>query len=262
MRDNRFRYNCDICCVFRTARRYVQCYYSTIGKFLTCITFIAQIILTGCANKKGTIEIKGNVVDEYTKVPIPGRDIIVEGLEEKDEKLIPIDSGHFSTDSSGCFTYSLRKVKDVNYFNFFFVGDSDYAFTTEQRSSFNLNSNAKHLSFSLRRLVDFTIKISRKSKTPVCDTLYLSWDSDGIDGRILYPYYKIDNFGKKAGSGLTSDLELRWIGGNVKTTIKARVFEDKRTIVWWVLDRNGKRKRFKDEIICKRDLTNIVCLTY
>ena len=51
-----------------------------------------------------------------------------------------------------------------------------------------LEQNAKYLLFSLSKLADLTIKINRKSKTPLWDTLSLSWESDGVDERFLYPY--------------------------------------------------------------------------
>jgi hypothetical protein len=86
------------------------------------------------------------------------------------------------------FTYSLRKVKDACYYNFCLVGDSGYSFRTEKIPLIPLKRNAKYLSFSLSKLSDFTIQIFRKSSKPVCDTLFLSWKSDGVGGRTLYPY--------------------------------------------------------------------------
>jgi hypothetical protein len=222
---------------------------------LVYITFFIGILFTGCVNTEGTLDIKGKVIDELTKAPIPSRDIIVQGLVSEEDSYLPVDAGHFSTDSSGCFTYSLRKVKDAYYYNFCLVGDSDYSYVTEKIGLFPLKRNAKYLSFSLSKLADFTILIFRKSKTPVCDTLFLSWTSDGVDGRTLYPY-KINNY------GLTSNLELRWIGGNVKSTVKTKAFADKRTIVRWVLFRNGRIKEILDTITCKRDVVNEVYLKY
>jgi hypothetical protein len=221
-----------------------------------CIAFTSVLLLTGCLNTVGSLEIKGKVIDEYTKIQIPGREIIVQGLVKNDEQLVPVYAGQFSTDSSGCFTYTLRKVKDARYYNFCLVGDSDYTFTIKELGLLELEQNAKYLSFSSRKLTDFTIKIYRKSKTPVCDTVYLSWKSDGVDGKTLYPY-KMENY------GLTSNLELNRIGGNVKATIiKTRVFADKRTTVRWVLFRNKKSDEITDTITCKRDLRNIVYFTY
>jgi hypothetical protein len=213
------------------------------------------IHLTGCIKTEGILEIKGKVVDEGTKVKIPGRDIIVQGLVESNNKLVPIDAGQFSTDNSGYFTYSLRKIKDAYYYNFYLVGDSDYSFMTQKIALFDLENNAKYLSFSLRKLADFTINIYRKSHTPAFDTLCLSWKSDGVDGRTLYPY-KIDN------NGLTSDLKLYWIGGNVKSTIKTKAFADKSTTVRWVLFRNGMMKEITDTITCRRHTINNVYLKY
>jgi hypothetical protein len=126
---------------------------------------------------------------------------------------------------------------------------------TREIALYDLENNSHYLSFFLKKLVYFTINISRKSQIPACDTLCLSWKSDGIDGRTIYPY-KIENF------GLTSDLQLYWIGGNVKSTIKTRAFADKCTVVRWMLFRNGKMKEIIDTITCRRDLLNNVYLKY
>jgi hypothetical protein len=226
------------------------------------ITFASGLLLIGCLNTEGTLEIKGNVIDEYTKTVIPWRKIIIQGLIESNEKLIPVDAGQFSTDSSGCFTYSLRKVKDAHHYNFCLVGDSDYVSITRNLGLWELEQNAKYLSFSLSKLVDLTIKIHRKSKKPVFDTLSLSWQSNGFSCWSLYPY-KISNYGKTNNYfGLTSGIELTWIGGNVNSTVKTRVFADKRTKLYWDLIRNGKRKEILDTITCKRDFANIVYFTY
>jgi hypothetical protein len=226
------------------------------------ITFVSGLLFMGCLKTEGTLEIKGKVIEEHTKIQIPGRDIIIKGLVRYDEEFVPVDAGQFSTDSSGCFTYLLRKVKDAHYYNFCLVGDSDYSFLTKKLGLRELEQNAKYLFFSLSRLADLRIKIYGKSKTPFCDTLYLSWESNGIDFRILYPY-KIDNRGIPDNlRGLTSYSGLEWIGGNTNSIVKTRVFADKMTKIHWELVRNKKRKEITDTITCKRDLTNIVNFTY
>jgi hypothetical protein len=262
MRNIGLEYNCSICCIIQTAGKYAKCNNLIIITLFICITFATSVLLTGCVNTEGTIIIKGKVIDEYTKVQIPGRDIIVQGLVESNNKLVPINAGQFSTDSLGNFLYSLRKVKNAYSYNFSLAGDSDYSFITKNMGLMELEQNAEYLIFSLSKLVGFTIKIYRKSKSPLYDTLYLSWESDGIDCRILYPY-KIDNYGKTDNYfGLPSDLKLRWIGGNVNSTIKTRVFADKRTKIYWDLARNRKRKEIIDTITCKRDLVNVVNFIY
>jgi hypothetical protein len=230
--------------------------------FFICAASTIGVLFTGCVKTEGTLEIKGKVIDDYTKTEIPLRNIIIQGLIEGDEKFIPVDAGQFSSDSSGCFTYSLRKVKDAHYYNFCFVGDSDYVYMTRNLGLFELEENAKFLSFSLCKLADLTIKIHRKSKNPVSDTLCLSWESNGISCWSLYPY-KISNYGKTDNYlGLISGKELSWIGGIVYSSVKTRVFADKRTKIFWDLDRNGKRKEILDTITCRRDLANIVYFTY
>jgi hypothetical protein len=221
------------------------------------MTFALGLILKGCLNTEGNLEIKGKVIDDFTKMQIPGRDIIIQGLVKNEKGFIAIDAGQFTTDNSGCFTYKLRKVRDADYYNFCFVGDSDYAYVTRYIGLYELEQNAKFLSFSLSKLVDLTIKIHRENKNPVFDTLSITWESNGASCWSLYPY-NIVNYGKtKNYLGLTT-----WIGGDVISTIKTRVFADKRTKLFWDLVRNGKRMQNTDTITCKRNITNTVYITY
>jgi hypothetical protein len=229
-------------------------------KFFIFIAF-ALGVQTGCVNTEGSLKIKGKVLDESTKTGIPGKNIIVQGLVDNN-KSEPIETGLFSTDSTGCFTYLLRKVKNAYYYNFCLVGDSDYVFITKTLSLMELEKNAEFLSFSLCKLVDLTIKLNRKSKIPFCDTIHLIWESDGVYGLSLYPY-KIHNYGRTNNTfGLTSGDDLWWIGGNVISIINTKVFANKKTELNWELFRNGKRKEFIDTITCKRDFANFVYFTY
>jgi len=216
----------------------------------------------GCVNTEGSLKIKGNVLDESTKTGIPGKNIIIQGLVDNNNKSEPVEAGLFSTDSSGCFAYSLKKVKDAYYYNFCFVGDSDYVFITKSLSLMELEQNAEFLSFSLSKLVGLTIKLNRTCKTTVCDTLHLIWESNGVYGLSLYPY-RIRNYGRTNNSfGSTSGRDLWWTGGNVISIINTKVFADRKTELTWELFRNGKRKEFIDTITCKRDFANIVYFTY
>lgn len=224
-------------------------------KFIIPVALVIVILLMGLVKTKRTLEINGKVIDEFTKSPVPRREVIVQGLVLKNKMLVSIEAGNFSTDSSGSFIYALRKIKDAHTYHFCLVGDSDYSYSAENLALSYLERNAKHLSFSLKKLADLTMLVFRKSKTPVCDTLFLSWRSDGVDGRTLYPF-KINN------NGLTSNSELRWIGGNVKAAINTRAFADQRTIVKWTLFRNGKKKEIIDTITCKRDMVNKIYLRY
>jgi hypothetical protein len=219
-------------------------------------------LLTGCLNTEGTLELNGKVIDEQTLIQIPGREIIVQALVKKDDELIPVDAGQFRSDSAGRFKYTLKKIKDAHYYNFFLVGDSDYSFATKELYLGELNERAKYLFFSLSKLADLRIKISGVSRTPFCDTLYLSWESDGVDFRTLYPY-EIDNIGLHGNLiGVTSYSGLEWVGGNTSSIVKTRVFADKMTKIHWELVRNKKSKAITDTITCKRDLTTIVNFTY
>lgn len=219
------------------------------------MAFVAGLLFTGCENIEKTIKIAGKIIDEGTNAPIPGRNIIVQGLVERNDSLVPKEAGSFSTDSSGYFSYPLRKIKGALTYNFCFVGDSDYYFSAEKIDFGFIKKNAKQLSFSLKKLADLTILIFKQSKTSVSDTLFLSWKTGGIDAGTPY-LYKISN------NGLTSSSKLMWIGGDVKSEVKTRAFADHRTIIRWVLYREGKKKEITDTIICRRDLGNKVYFKY
>jgi hypothetical protein len=256
------RHNPNIKFIFQSIIKFAKNDNSVIIKFIFYITFSAGILLIGCVNTEGTLEIKGRVIDECTKEKIPGRDIILQGLVESNNSLVPIDAGQFSTDSTGYFTYSLRKIKDAYFYNFNIVGDSDYSFKTIVFGLFKLEQNAKYLYFSLSKLVDLTFKIQKISTTPFRDTLYLSLESNGVDFSTLYPY-KIDNYGITDNSfNFLPRLGFRWIGGNIKSTVKTRVFADKMTKIHWELVRNKKRKEINDTLTCKRDLAHTIYFTY
>lgn len=231
-------------------------------RHVVLLSYILGVLLTGCINTEGTLKIRGKVIDDYTKTEIPFRSIIIQGLLNSNEELLTIDAGQFSTDSTGCFAYTIRKIKYAHYYNFYLVGDSDYASVNRILGLYELDKNAKYLSFSLSRLVDLTINIYRESKRPVLDTLSLYWESNGVSLWSLYPY-KISNYEKINNSfGLTSGSELWWIGGNVNSTVRTRVFAEKKTKLRWDLDRNGKRMVFLDTIRCRRDFANVVNFTY
>jgi hypothetical protein len=222
----------------------------------------ASGILAGCVKTEGTLAIKGIVIDASTKKGIPWKNIIVQGLADSNNRPIPIEAGQFSTDSSGYFTYTLKKIKGVYYYNFCLLGDSEYPVTISEMSLPGIERNAKYLVFSLKKLVDLTIKINRKSRTPARDTLRLIWETDGVYGLSLYPY-KIYNYGETNNPvGLVSGTELMWTGGYVNSTVNAKVFADKKTELSWKLYRNGKKQEFTDTITCKRDFANVVYFTY
>jgi hypothetical protein len=223
---------------------------------------LAAEVLTGCINTEGTLKIRGKILDERTKTGIPFKNIIIQGQVKTSNESEQIEAGQFSTDSSGSFAYSFKKIKGAYYYNFCFTGNSDYPVTVKQMSLGEIERNEKYLFFYLSRLVDLTININRKSRTPVCDTLHLCWESNEVFGLSLYPY-TINNYGKTNNTfGLTSARDLWWVGGNVNSTINTKVYADKKTELNWELYRNGKREEFTDTITCRRDFANTVYFTY
>jgi len=206
-------------------------------------------------NTEGILELKGKVLDENTKTTISNIKVIIHALLKIDDEFMPIYAGYFITDSSGGFSYTLKKVKNVYWYEFNIIGDTAYACLNNRISLGELNMNGKYLSFSLDKFADFTIKINRVSKVPELDTLYVTWVSNGIDGQSLYPYEIGNNW-------IDSKAGLRWIGGDIKSVIKTKVYANKNTIVSWKLFRNGRYEKIMDTIFCLRDASNVVYLKY
>jgi hypothetical protein len=232
-----------------------------IGASFLFIVYVS-VMFSCCIRTEGTLKIRGRVFDESTKEGVPWKNIVVQGLTENNNKLEPIESGQFSTDSTGSFSYSLKKIKGAYDYNFCFPGGTEYPGSIKTISLTDLKSNAKFLFFPMGKLVDLTIKINRKSKSPLCDTLRLIWDSDGIYGGSLYPY-KINNYGRTINYiGNPSDADLIWIGGKVNSIVNTKVFVGKKTTLTWELYRYGRRKVFIDTLTCKKDFANVVYFKY
>jgi|WetSurMetagenome_2_1015567.scaffolds.fasta_scaffold283792_2 hypothetical protein len=224
-------------------------------RYIHFIAFVAGIILSGCNDTEGVLELKGKVLDKNTKVPIPDRKIIVQAVVRGDIKYISSYAGELSTDNSGSFAFTLNKIKSVNFYDFCVVGDSAYASSNTKLGLTDLTTNSKTLSFFVDKLADLTIKFERVSKTAFRDTLFVSWASNGLEGKNLYPY-KIENY------GTASNLGFRWVGGDVKSAIRTKVFADKKTTVNWSLFRNGKLKEITDTIYCTKNGANSIFFKY
>jgi hypothetical protein len=260
--STRLQHKPNIRSLLQTIRRFAKYDNSVIIKILIYITFSTAILLTGCLNTEGILEIKGKVIDEYSKDQIPGRDIILQGLVKINNSLVPVDAGQFTTDSSGNFTYSLRKIKDAYYYNFNLVGDSSYSFKAIMLGLYELEQNAKYLTFKLSKLVELTFNIQKISKTTFRDTLYLSLKSNGVDFSNIYPYI-IENYGiTDNSSDFLPGLGLRWIGGDIKSKVKTWVFADKLTKIHWELKRDKLKREFIDTLTCKRDLKHTINFNY
>jgi hypothetical protein len=201
-------------------------------------------------------------MDELTREAIPSREIIVQGLLEVNDKEVAIDAGRFSTDSTGHFQYSLRKIKDVRYYNFCIVGDSDYASVTHKMGLSEIKEHSKYLFFTDTKLAALTINIQKINMTPYHDTLYLKWESDNVSYETLYPF-SIDNYPISDYScDLVESLGIRWIGGKISSTVKTKVYSNRTTIIRWELVRNKNRKAFADTIFCARDISHVVNFKY
>lgn len=222
---------------------------------LLLLIFVTSLFLSACENGPEYIDLKGKIVDGQTNQPVANRKVIVHDLLRINDSEKEQYQGEFYTDNFGYFTYKLRKSKITYFYYFNVVGDSVYAFSNILLGMTDLNYYGKFLEFKLRKLTRLDIKIERKSLTTYRDTLFVSWKSDNMDGEILYPY-KIENY------GIDSEMPLRWIGGDVKSTILTRVYADKKTVVRWVLFRNGHRSEIYDTVFCKRTEPNNLYFRY
>jgi hypothetical protein len=229
-------------------------------KYFGFMAIITCLLVMACSDNKRKLELRGKVLDEKTKSAIPYRRIIVQALVQRDNKLMRVYAGEFCTDSSGYFAYSLRNIDNNYLFDFCIVGDSSYAFSNNRLGLTELSKYGKFLTFYLTRLTDLTISIESRSNKPYYETLYLSWKSDGIDGKKIYPY-TIKNYGIKNYSN-TTEIPFKWVGGDIKSTIKTKVYADKETTIRWELFRNRKTKVVRDTIFCKRDVSNYVYFNY
>jgi hypothetical protein len=231
------------------------------NKIFLAFAIFMPVLLCKCVNTEGELKIEGRTIDEYSKTVVPRRNIIVQALIKNSDTSFIADAGQFSTDSLGRFKYTLKKIKDARFYTFFIAGDSNYAFEADMLGLYELQRNARFLSFPLSKLADLSINIYRKSKKPVADTLSLSWISNGIYYWDLYPY-RIYNYDKANNLIPAAGGELRWAGGYVNTVVKTKVFADKKTKLRFDLDRYGNRNEFIDTITCRRDRANFINFIY
>jgi hypothetical protein len=226
-----------------------------IMKYSIFIVFVSGLFLSGCNNTVGTIELKGKVVDAATKTAIPNQLVMIEALLRCDDETTPIYAGEFTTDSSGCFVYTLKKIKNTSFYNFYIKENPVYDPLNQVLGLTDLKMYGKFLTFEVHRIVDFTMSINRESITTFRDTLIVSWETNGVDGKRIYPY-TVENYHINAGN------RLIWIGGDIKSKIKTKVYADKNTVVHWELFRNGQHTDIIDTIFCRRNTVNNVFLNY
>lgn len=221
--------------------------------FILVITII--LVASGCCNEE-KIEIAGKVIDKHTKVAIPHKKVIIQAMVVSENKHIPVYNGEFSTDSSGYFTYAMEQTESAYLYNFHIIGDSAYAYSNIRLGLTELRKNGKFLNLNCNKLADLTIRTEMNCSHSSNDVLYVFWKSDGINGSSLYPY-TVKNY------GLTSaNTGLKWVGGDIKSEIKTKVFANKETIVKWEIYRNEKRMEITDTIFCRRDVDNYLIFKY
>ncbi len=234
----------------------------------TSVSIMIPLIIAGmlslvsCLRINHPLELKGRITDELTNEVIPYRRVIIHARISMPDKFIPVYAGQFTTDSSGKFIYSLAAVNDAYNYDFSIVGDSDYLFKTERISFIDLKKNGQFMLFRMKPLTGLKIRINRKCRNPAADTLFLYWESDGNNGRGLASY-KVYNYGNPDNYlGSSGDPALIWTGGEIESLVSTRVLAEKKTIIYFELIRNGKRKVIIDTITCKRHAENAVYFKY
>ncbi len=225
--------------------------------FKRYLTFLSLcIIACGCISTEGEVELKGRILDDSTNEIVPYKKVVVEaifGYNQDETKTIGV--GQFLSDSLGCFSFKLKKVKGAYNYNFHFVGDSCYAPTAKNLGIMEIADNSKFISFFLHKLAKLTIQVTKSNKSLPESTLYLSWKSDGIEGKSIYPY-KVSNFGS------APEFDFKWSHNNVNSKIETRVLADKPTIICWEIRNGNKKQEIFDTVVCKRDITNYINFTY
>lgn len=223
-------------------------------KYLILFPFF--IVLGGCSLTEGNLKLKGKIIDNATNAAVVNRTVLVLTTGTDKSKF---DSsqviGKFRTDTAGCFSYTLLKVKNVVLYNFYVVGDTSYASSDNVLGLYELIRNEKFLSFKIRKLTDLKIKIVRICKIPENDALYLNWKSDGMDGATLYPGYRVIN-------GFKQSKRLEWSGGRVNSEVKTKVYAGEKTIVCFKLFRDWVYKEFVDTVLCLPDVNNSIVFKY
>ncbi|HLO57884.1 MAG TPA: hypothetical protein VK179_04030 [Bacteroidales bacterium] len=221
--------------------------------------FIAGSILllsAGCFDPVDN-HVEGRVVDELTREAVPNQEIIVHDLIETDHKLVPVRTNLLRTDYAGHFNYTLNPDGRV-FYDFYVVGDSLYGFSNYRLSCRDFYLNRNQVTLGVRKLTGLTFIIERKDITNLTDTLYFTWESNGINGKTIYPY-KIKNYTE---TGNCDSMEFRWIGGKIESVIETKVYADKKTIIRWRLFREGQINEINDTIICNRNVDNYTYFKY
>lgn len=226
---------------------------------MKCLTFVVcfwGLGLSGCYYTEGSLKLKGKVLDNFTNAAVSNRTILVLADGKNNQEL---DSsqviGKFSADSLGCFSYTLSKIKGVSLYNFYVVGDTSFASSNNLLGLYELNRDAEFLSFKVRALTDLKIKLTRITKSPVSDALYVSWKSGRTDGKMLYPGYVVNN-------GIVRTKRLEWVGNKTDAVIHTKVYAEENTIMRFMLFRDGRYKEFVDTVFCFRDVNNSILFRY
>jgi hypothetical protein len=225
---------------------------------LKSIFIIGPVLLltSGCFEPVDD-HVEGRVVDELTREVVPNQEILVHDMIEMNNKVVPVRTNLLRTDNAGHFNYTLNPDRRVFYV-FCVVGDSLYGHSNYRLSYRDFYLNRNYVTFGVCKLTDLTFIIERKDKANLTDTLYITWESDGINGKTLYPY-EIKNYGKY---GNCDSMEFRWIGGNIESVIETKVYADKKTIIRWRLFREGHIQEINDTIICNRNVDNYTYFKY
>lgn len=228
------------------------------------ITKIIVLLATGlvfysCQNDdplfEGTLTIYGTVADDYTGKGIPNVKLTFTGVSG-DVGIFggSVELGSFKTNSSGQFWGELRKLRDVERYDIMLIEESQYYSTVLPFSVVEMETQSDNLNLEMSRYTDLEIRLEKIADPNIPDTLYLSWGV--IQNSVYGPFDPI------IFDGTQPDIGHRWIGGEVRTTIRTRTLANKHTEIIVDLYRNGTRTLTFDTLYCERNVLNTFDIFY
>jgi hypothetical protein len=223
------------------------------------IILFSILSIFGCEDDNhlydGTLNIKGKISDDYTGEGIQNTELSIQGVSSSEGVFgLRLDLGKFKTNSEGYFSGEIKKMKNVERYDFILLADANYYSVIKEMSVSDVEGNLLNLDLTLSRLTELVINIEKTSPASIIDTLYISW---GVINNQVYGPFQPLNF-----TGTQPDLGMRWIGGEVKSSIKTKTLANKTTEIITEIFRSGQYTLSYDTLYCERDVVNTYNINY
>lgn len=233
-------------------------YIMRIPKFRTFLINILALIICSCSDDglfDGSVSIKGKLYDEYTNIGVPDILVTVDAISSNGLFGTRAEVGSFVTNSLGEFSTEIKTLPDASRYEFFIQGDTTHYSSTIDIDTEDFEYSASNLNFAIHLLTDLTINLEKITQTEINDTLYLSW---GVINIVYGPFFDCDviNYENIPDNG------FRWVGGNVKSTIRTKTIANKEIEIILNLYRNGIQEYIKDTFYCERNIQNVINFKY